>query len=58
MIEIKEMGLNVVSEYPADVYYKEHQVGAYYVDLFVENCLIIEIKAIENLLPIHEAQFG
>lgn len=25
-------------------------------DLFVENCIVLELKAIENLLPIHEAQ--
>lgn len=56
MIEIKELGLQVESEYPADVFYTEHQVGKYYADLFVENCLLIEIKALENLLPVHEAQ--
>lgn len=25
-------------------------------DLFIENCLVLEIKAIERVLPIHEAQ--
>ena len=25
-------------------------------DLFVENCLVVELKAIERVLPIHEAQ--
>ena len=26
------------------------------VDLLVENCVIIELKAVENLLPVHEVQ--
>ncbi len=26
------------------------------VDLFIENCLIVELKAVEQILPIHEAQ--
>ena len=25
-------------------------------DLLVNNCVVVEIKAIENLLPVHEAQ--
>jgi GxxExxY protein len=25
-------------------------------DLFVENCLIVELKSVEKILPIHEAQ--
>ena len=28
----------------------------YRVDLLVENCVIVEIKAVEKLLPVHEAQ--
>ena len=28
----------------------------YRVDLLVENAVIVEIKAVENLLPVHEAQ--
>ena len=29
---------------------------AYRIDLLVENCLIIELKTVESLLPIHSAQ--
>ena len=28
----------------------------YRVDFLVENCVIVEIKAVEKLLPVHEAQ--
>lgn len=56
LIELREMGLEVVSQFPADVFYKGHQVGEYYADLFVGQCILVELKAIENLLPIHETQ--
>jgi GxxExxY protein len=29
---------------------------AYRVDFIVENCLIVEIKCVEKLLPVHRAQ--
>ena len=29
---------------------------AYRIDLLVDDCLVVEIKAVEGLLPIHEAQ--
>jgi GxxExxY protein len=29
---------------------------AYRVDFIVENCLIVEIKCVEKLLPVHAAQ--
>ena len=56
LIELKELGLNVESQYPADVFHKGHQVGEYYADLLVENIILVELKAIENLMPIHETQ--
>jgi GxxExxY protein len=28
----------------------------YRIDLLVEDCVIVEVKAIESILPIHEAQ--
>jgi GxxExxY protein len=56
IIELKELGLNAVSQYPADVFYKGYMVGEYYADLLVENIILVELKAIENLAPIHETQ--
>jgi len=29
---------------------------AYRIDLLVEKCLVVELKAVEELLPIHQAQ--
>jgi GxxExxY protein len=31
-------------------------VGEYYIDLLIEDCVIVEIKAVKSLLKEHEAQ--
>lgn len=55
-IELHEMGIEAVKEFPVQVYYKAHLVGTYFADLFVEDQLVIELKAIENLAVAHEVQ--
>ena len=41
---------------PIKVNYKGEQVGEYLADIVVQKQIIIEIKAIESLQKIHEAQ--
>ena len=55
--ELRESGLSVVSEILIPVCYK-HMVldGAYRIDLLVENAIIVELKAVEIVLPVHYAQ--
>ena len=37
--------------------YKGTQVDCgYRIDLLVQNCVIVELKAVERVMPIHEAQ--
>lgn len=55
-LELQEAGLNVVKQAPIQVFYNDQEVGEYFADLIVENCVIIELKAVENLLKVHEAQ--
>src|SRR6266446_8835512 len=38
------------------VYSGIHLSSAYRVDFIVENCLIVELKCVEKLLPVHSAQ--
>ena len=38
------------------VNYKGHEVGKGRLDFLVANCLIVELKAVQSLAPIHEAQ--
>ncbi len=39
-----------------EVYYKGEVVGLYYADILVEGVVILELKAVENITPGHEAQ--
>ncbi len=56
LIEMLEMGLNVQKEIPIPVFYKKMLVGNYFADLVVEDQIIVELKAVETLMPIHEVQ--
>jgi GxxExxY protein len=55
-IELKKQNIKVESQYPVDVYYDNEKIGEYYADLFVEDCLILELKAVENMGVAHEKQ--
>jgi len=56
MIEFREIGINAISQFPINVFYKSEIIGEYYADIFVENKVIVEIKASRNLVEEHEAQ--
>ena len=55
-IELRKNGFEVAQQINIPVFYNEIQVGDYYADLLVNNKLIIEVKAIENLQAKHEVQ--
>lgn len=54
--ELKDIGLKAENQVPINVRYKGKDVGEYYADIIVENTVIIELKAIDSLQKIHEAQ--
>lgn len=56
LIELRKMGVEVVNQYMIKVFYDGIEVGNYFADLFVENSVIVEIKAAEGLIEEHEAQ--
>lgn len=55
--DLREMGFNVKQQVPMPFIYKgiKQDVG-YRLDLLVENKVIIEIKSLETLAPVHYAQ--
>jgi GxxExxY protein len=55
-IELKKHGFAVEQQFPIPVYYDGEIVGDFYADLLVDGNIIIELKAVENLHPKHEAQ--
>lgn len=55
--ELKKQGVSVESQVMLPIFYDGVKIDARYrIDLFVENELIVELKAIEHLLPVHQAQ--
>ena len=54
-----ELGMRAIQferQKPLAVSYKGHPVGEARVDLLVGGALIVELKAVEKLLPVHKAQ--
>ena len=55
--ELAERGLTVKTQVALPVIYKSVTLDAgYRLDLLVEDSVIVELKAVESLIPIHEAQ--
>jgi GxxExxY protein len=53
---LKNVGLNTKIQQPINVYFENDLVGEYCADLIVENKVIVELKAIKDILDIHETQ--
>jgi len=56
---VKELGLRniaVETQKEINVSYKNEIVGSYFADILVDGQIIIELKAVSVLLPLHEAQ--
>ena len=49
-------GLKCEVEKPIKVFHDGHVIGDYRADLLVEDCVILELKACEEINPAHEAQ--
>ena len=55
--ELRDRDLLVETEVPLPVVYRDVQLEVgYRIDLLVENQVIVELKSVDSLLPIHQAQ--
>lgn len=55
--ELKSRGVKVAMNVPVPLYYKGELLNKeFIIDILVENEIVIELKAVEILLPVHEAQ--
>lgn len=50
LVELKEAGLNALSQIPIQVYYKNVKVGNYFADLLVNDKVIVELKAGDGVI--------
>jgi len=54
---LRKAGLNVEQQYPLTVYDEDGtELGEYFADLFLEGCLVVEVKACWRLANEHVAQ--
>lgn len=54
--ELRGRDLKAESQVPIEVSYKGKVVGEYFADILVEDKVIIEIKTVENIDKVHQAQ--
>ncbi len=53
---LQQKGLSAISQYPIKVTFRGHCVGDFYADIFVEEKVIVELKAVKAIAPEHQAQ--
>ena len=55
--ELVKDGLMIRRQEPVPILYKEVKLEyGYRIDILVENIIVVELKAVDALLPVHEAQ--
>src|SRR3954468_20057419 len=55
--ELKSKGLNVRSQIAVPIHYKSRPIGTpLKLDILVNETIILELKAVETVLPVHKAQ--
>lgn len=55
-IELDLRQLNYERQKKIELIYKGHEIDTFIVDVIVENSVIVELKSVANLAPVHEAQ--
>ncbi|HOO72563.1 MAG TPA: GxxExxY protein [Spirochaetota bacterium] len=54
--ELRERGVNFEKQVVVPIIYKENEIGKCRLDLLVEGEVIIELKAVDRIEPLFEAQ--
>ena len=56
VLELRSRGFKVEQQVPIQVYYQAQLVGQYFADLLIQDKIVIELKAAEEIIKAHEAQ--
>ena len=56
VLELRNQGLKAECQAPISVLYKDEIVGEYLADILVEDKIILELKAVDQLQKVYEAQ--
>ena len=56
-LELRSRGLDVEVEVPVDIFYKGEALGlGFRADLIIANRVLVELKSVEVMLPVHRKQ--
>lgn len=55
-VELSTRNIRFARQVAVDLNYKGHRIGEGRLDLLIENQLVVELKAVDALAPIHTAQ--
>ena len=55
-IEMRDAGLSFDREMEMPIFYRDEQIGTRRVDFFVEDCVMVELKATSKIEDVHKAQ--
>ena len=58
IIELRNMGMKVESEVPLLISYRGQKINeaGFRIDLLVENTIVVELKSVEKVQPVHKKQ--
>ena len=56
LLALRQKGLSAISQHPVRVMFRGQCVGDFYADIFVEEKVIVELKAVKAITPEHQAQ--
>ncbi len=56
VVELMSMGLKCTQQVPFKIIYKSVEVGLYVADLVVEDRVLLELKAVDAVTPVHKAK--
>jgi GxxExxY protein len=55
--ELRIRGISVKTQVPIPLFYKGHEIDKdFRIDILIEDKIIVEVKAVESILPVHQAQ--
>ena len=55
-LELSSRGFSISRQVPISVYYKGENVGDFYADIIVNDKILLELKAAEDIVPAHRNQ--
>ena len=56
VIALADEGFTAVSQQAINVFFRERKVGNFFADLLVEEKVLVELKAVKEIAPEHQAQ--